>query len=166
MKKFIVMVCAALCLLTGCRNVQLETVTDVWTPEPLPDAKEIILVLPDEISVPAMEQEQETLYLCDKYILTTHITKSGDINGTILSATGFDVEKLNPIVTQSDGFKRYDCVWVAAGEHGDQICRVAILDDGFYHYVLQAETEHSVAGKLQETWQDIFDSFTIRDTAA
>jgi len=166
MKKFIVMVCAALCLLTGCKAKQLETVTDVWSPEPLPEAKEIVLVLPDEISVPAMAQEQETLYLCDKYMLSAYIATGGDINSTILSATGFSAEKLNPVVTQTDEYKRYDCVWVAAGEHGDQVCRVAILDDGFYHYVLQAGTERATAGELQKTWQDIFDSFTLRDTAA
>lgn len=166
MKKFVVMICAAMCLLTGCRNVQLETVTDVWTPEPLPNAKEIVLVLPDEISVPAMAEDEKTLYLNDKYMLTTYITEGGDIDSTILSATGFDAERLNPMVTQTDGLKRYDCVWVAAGEYGDQVCRAAILDDGFYHYVLQAETESTTAGKLQETWQDIFDSFALRDTAA
>ena len=166
MKKFIVIICAGMCLLTGCRNVQLETVTDVWTPEPMPEQKQIILVLPDEISVPAMVQGQETLYLCDQYMLTTHTATGGDINRTLLAATGFDAEKLNPMVTQTDGYKRYDCVWVAAGEHGDQICRAAILDDGFYHYVLQAGTERAAAGKLQKTWQDIFDSFTIKNIAA
>lgn len=166
MKKFIVLACAAMCLLSGCKGKQMETVTDVWTQEPLPNAREIVLVLPDEISVPAMVQEQQTLYLCDGYMLTTCIAEGGDINETILAATGFDAEKLNPIVTQTDGFKRYDCVWVAAGEHGDQLCRAAILDDGFYHYILQAGTERSSAGHLQETWQDIFDSFTLRDTVA
>ena len=165
MKKFIIMVCAAMLLFTGCKSTPLETVTDVWAPEQLPKAKDIVLVLPDEISAPAMAQEQETLYLCDRYMLTTHITTGGDIN-TILASTGFEAEKLNPIVTQTNGYKRYDCVWVAAGEHGDQVCRVAILDDGLYHYVLQAGTEHSTAGDLQKTWQDIFDSFTIKDTAA
>lgn len=165
MKKFMVMFCAVLCLLTGCQSKEYETVTDVWTPEPAPGAKEIVLILPDEISVPAMTQEQETLYLCDRYMLTTNIVTGGDIAGTILAATGFDAETLNPIATQTDGMKRYDCVWVAAGEQGDQICRAAILDDGHYHYVLTAATESSLGGELQETWQDIFDTFALRDIA-
>ena len=57
MKKFMVMFCAVLCLLTGCQGKEYETVTDVWTPEPAPDAKEIVLILPDEISVPAIDRK-------------------------------------------------------------------------------------------------------------
>ena len=166
MKKVIVMVCVALCLLTGCNTQEYETVSDVWAPEPLPNAKEIMLVLPDEIAVPAMAEDRHTLYLCDRYSLATYITTGGDINATLLDVTGFDKEKLNPIVTQTDEYKRYDCVWVAAGEHGDQICRAAVLDDGYYHYVLQVGTEEASAGKLQATWQDIFDSFSLKDTVA
>ena len=165
MKKFMVMVCAVVWLLTGCQSKDYETVTDVWTPEPVPSAKEIVLILPDDISAPVMTQEQETLYLCDRYMLTTNIVTGGDIAGTMLAATGFDAEKLNPITTQTDGIKRYDWVWVAAGEEGDQICRGAILDDGYYHYVLTAATEASLGGELQETWQEIFDAFTLRDIA-
>ena len=162
MKKFIVIVCAAVCILTGCKAQPYETVTDVWSPEPLPAAKEIILDLPNEIATPTMEQGEETLYLCNRYTLTTHITEGGDIQDTILQTTGFTMEQLSPMATQASDYKRYDCVWVAAGENGDQICRATILDDGYYHYILTASTESSGAGKLQETWQGIFDSFTLR----
>ena len=162
MKKFVVILCAALCLLTGCKGEQYETVTDVWSPTPLPEAKEIVLVLPNEVATPTMEQGNEALYLCSRYMLTTHITEGGDIKDTILQTTGFAMEQLSPMATQAGDYKRYDCVWVAAGEDGDQVCRAAILDDGYYHYILTASTESSGAGKLQETWQDIFDSFDLK----
>lgn len=167
MKKFLVIVCAALCLLTGCKGEEYETVSDVWSPEPLPEAQEIILDLPNEIAVPAMEETEEgALYLCDRYMLTTHITAGGDIQETILQTTGFEMEQLSPMATQSGDCKRYDCVWITAGEQGDEVCRAVILDDGHYHYVLTASTESKNAGKLQETWQNIFDSFMLKDTAA
>ena len=162
MKKFIVILCAMMCLLTGCKLEQYETVSDVWAPEALLKAKEIVLELPDEIAVPVMEETaQGTLYLCDRYMLATVITEGGDIQDTILQTTGFEMDRISLMATQTSEYKRYDCVWVAAGEDGDQMCRTAILDDGNYHYILTASTDAAQAGKLQNTWQNIFNTFTL-----
>ena len=41
--------------------------------------------------------------------------------------------------------------------------RAAILDDGSYHYVLTCMTDASNAHALQESWQTLFDSFTLAE---
>ena len=64
--------------------------------------------------------------------------------------------------TAQENAKRYVCVWTAVGENGNQVGRLAVLDDGAYHYILTAMAEESIAGKLSgEVWDDVFSSFRL-----
>ena len=151
-------------LLTGCGKMEsFETVTD-QTVTPVETKKMVIMLdMPDNASLEAMESDENcSVYICDDYTLTTYTTEGGDIQKTILDATGFLPEQLDLIQTKQGNCTRYVCVWTAAGESGEQVGRCAVLDDGNYHYVLTAMADADAAGALaQGQWQSVFRSFRL-----
>ena len=151
--------------LTACgAEPVLETIGDVPIQSVSAPAKQIIVDLPDGSITPAAgSTETGQLYICDDYVLTIVTAASGDLKKTVLDATGYTPEELQIIKTVQDTYDRYDTVWTAAGEEGQQIGRLCILDDGSYHYVLTAMTAAEQAGKLQPVWQDMFSSFRVTD---
>lgn len=161
MKKYCVVLALAL-LLTGCGKQQtLETVNDVHV-QPAPAARQQVLVeLPKDTAMPVMETDAGKLYICESYTVSQQILEGGDIRGTIQSISGFDREDLKIMQTQWENTQRYDFVWTAAGETGEQICRACILDDGNYHYVLAATADASQGGQLQSVWRQMFNSFRL-----
>ncbi len=162
MKKLWIIPLLAL-LLTGCGGEKmLETVADVPV-EPVVSAVQRIQVqLPPELSAPALQSQQTgTLYLCDDYSVTVQTVEAGDLAKTIRNATGMDREKLQIQKTRQGDTKRYQFMWTANGENGIQVGRACILDDGVYHYVLTAQADETVAGKVQSAWKEIFASFCL-----
>ena len=162
MKKLIVLITFAL-LLTGCsRNVALETVTDVPDTLVVAPVQRVLLHLPEELSAPALQNEETgTLYLCDDYSLTLQTVSSGDLKKTIYEATGMEKENLDILQTGYGEIKRYQWVWTTAGETGIQVGRGCILDDGTYHYVLTVLVDETVSGKVRPVWKEIFTSFGL-----
>lgn len=153
---------AALCLiLSGC-GVQetFETIPDICTQEvSAPPVQKVALTLPDEAATPAMTNgETNAIYLCDGYTVAVQTMDAGNLDKTFRQTTGFGADGLTVMQTSAQGIKRYDCVWTAAGEGEDQICRAVILDDGNYHYAVTVMGAASSAGKLREKWQTILDS--------
>ncbi len=151
-------------LLTGCgKSEDFETVMD-QTITPVEAEKMVIMLdMPDDASLEAMESDENcSVYICDDYSLTTYTVEGGDIQKTILEATGFLPEQLDLIQTKQGDCTRYVCVWTAAGETGEQVGRCAVMDDGSYHYVLTAMADADVAGTLaQNEWQSVFRSFRL-----
>lgn len=148
--------------LCGCSHTDYETMADEYTPLPPGEKAQMVLSFSGDTEVSAMESgEQESLYFCDGFTLTKQTLESGDLNKTLRSVTGYTREKLNLMVQNQDGCRRYDFVWTCAGEGGDQICRGSILDDGNYHYVVTAMAPEADAGKLRDTWNSLFSSFTL-----
>lgn len=154
-------------LLTGC-GVQdtFETVSDVAVQSVSTAARQVLLTLPEEAAVCVFEDAQTgSLYLCDGYSISLQTLQGGDLDRTLRTVTGYGREQLTLMQTAQPDAKRYECVWSAAGEGEDQVGRAVILDDGSYHYVLSAMAGESSAGDLTETWQEIFRSFGLTDTA-
>ena len=166
MKKCWILIAAVL-LLAGCSaQGELETLTDVYGEQTLLPAKQIVLELPNEVAVPAMQSEETgTLYLCDDYTVIVQTTEAGDLQATLKEATGFAKEQLALIETVRSGLACYECAWSAAGETEQQVGRAMVLDDGSYHYVVTVMADASRAGALQTTWQDLFDSMRLTGTA-
>lgn len=163
MKKcWVLLVLAA--LLCGCSGAEetFETVHDAYVQSAAAVQREILVSLPDEAAVSAMENESgEKLYLCRGYTLTLQTMEAGDLNGTIQEISGYSRDSLTVMETAPGEFKRYDFVWSSAGENGDQLGRAAILDDGSHHYVLTCMAPESAAGELAQTWDAIFGSFWL-----
>lgn len=149
-------------LLTGCGAQQtMETVADAYVQPVSATVQQVLVTLPEDAAAPVMESDAGKLYLCDGYTLTLQTLQSGDLDKTLRDTTGFSRDELKLVETAQGDAKRYDCVWSAAGEAEDQVCRACVLDDGNYHYVLTATAGASEAGQLQQTWQELFRSFQL-----
>ena len=163
MLKKIYFVMIMLLMLCGCGMQRAqETVTDqLAEPQPV-EKQQVLLTLPEQAAIPAMESTEGALYFCEDYTVTLHTMESGDLEETLEAVTGFTKEALQLLQTQMGETDRYECVWTAAGDGGNIVCRAAILDDGNYHYVLTAMAEEASAGTVQSAWQTIFRSFRLR----
>lgn len=162
LKKYI-MIALSMLLLAGCSQPKaFETMSDVYYEPEAPAAGTLTFWLPEDASVTVMENEQSgTIYLCDGYCIMAQTMVAGDLDATFSSVTGYPREKLQIIEREQGNTSRYECVWAAAGEGGDQVGRAVILDDGDYHYALSVIADASIAGELAQVWQGIFDTLSI-----
>ncbi|MBR4017363.1 MAG: membrane lipoprotein lipid attachment site-containing protein [Oscillospiraceae bacterium] len=162
MKKLWIILLATL-VLSGCSKKDvLETVTDVQDTPAAVVAQRIQLYLPQELSAPVLQNEESgALYLCEDYAVSTQVLESGDLNKTIRSVTGMEKDSLQIIETKKQDSACYQWVWATGGENGIQLGRGCVLDDGVYHYVLTAQANEEAAGKIQDTWNEIFTSFSL-----
>ena len=127
--------------------------------------RQLQVELPKEAVTPTLQSaETEKLYLCDGYTLAMQTMESGDLDDTLRTLTGFSREQLTVMETLRHGIKRYDCVWSAAGEGGDQVARAVILDDGSYHYAVTVMADFASAGDLADTWKSILDTVCLSGT--
>ena len=161
--KRIILITGLMLLLVGCgAKTTFETVEDVYAQPVSVQSRQMVVSLPEgAAALTAQMGETGEIYFCDGYTITVQVTQSGNLGETLRQTTGFEKEELQLIQTQHDGVKRYECVWVAAGEGEDQLGRAAVLDDGVSHYVLTCMTGASEAQDLQEQWQEIFTSFRL-----
>ncbi len=162
MKKYLWMIIAVLCL-NGCGDPQsYETISDAYAQPPVAVMQETLLALPEEAAVSAITNtEQGSIYLCDGYTVAVQTMAAGDLDATLRTISGYGADKLRVIERKLPTCRRYECVWAAAGEGGDQVCRAVILDDGSYHYTLTVTAGEKTAGKLTETWENLLGSFSL-----
>lgn len=161
MKKLCTMM-ALLLLLCGCGTEQtFETVADEMVLQVGSQPREILLTLPEETLLPAMETDNGTLYLCNGYDVAVQTLDSGDLDGTVRQISGFGCDELTIMQTQAGEYTCHEFVWTAATDLGEQVGRAMILDDGSYHYVLTAVAPASKAQEYQEIWNGIFESFGV-----
>lgn len=152
--------------LTGCGSQEtFETLSDIWAVPAAATKHQVQVLLPEEAAIPSMEAgDGSKLYLCDGYTVTVQTMDAGDLDRTLRQATGFSKDALTVMETLRDGFKCYECVWCAAGEGEDAVCRAVIMDDGSCHYVVTVMANYTQAGDLSATWQHILDSVTLVST--
>lgn len=161
MKK-LCLVAAVVLMLTGCGEPEdFETMSDVYEmPEPV-NAQQTSMILDRETVSVGWEDGEDKIYICDDFCVMVQTFSAGDLDATIRSITGYAKEKLMVMERTTEGVTSYECVWASAGEKGDQIGRMLILDDGNHHYALSVMADAEKAGELTETWQLLFDSFAI-----
>ncbi len=152
-----------LLLLTGCTNEPvLETVNDVIVEPVSAQVYSPVFTLPKDAAVTTMESKQSgTIYFCDGYTVTMRSLPAGDLNKTILDATGFSGDALTLVKTTGEGFDRIQCVWSSVGEEGEQLGRLTLLDDGVNHHVLTCMTPVENASALAGEIQQLMDSFQL-----
>ncbi len=155
---------AVLLMLCGCNAQEtFETVSD-WYYEPAISAGLMQVKLPEGVSVPTSTHDGGSIYLCDGYTVCMQVLEAGDLDKTLRVVSGFSSDRLQLIQTRQQGMKRYDFVWVAAGEGTDQLCRGAVLDDGDFHYTLCVMADAGESESYQKTWEEIFASFGLAQT--
>lgn len=162
MKKILFTV-LVLVLLSGCQQPKtFETMSDSYIQPDLPEAQKVLLQLPEDAAQAVLEAAGTgTLYLCDGYCVAVQILPAGNLDATLREVTGYGAEKVQ-IWERKDGeLSRFVCAWASAGEGGDQMAKATILDDGNYHYVLSVMASAEDAGELEDTWQQLMESFSI-----
>lgn len=159
MKKLGILLALVL-LLSGCSvRDTFETVSDVYDVPVMAQQKQLELSLPKEASAAAMETpDAGKLFLCDGYTLSVQTMDAGDLDRTLRLLTGYGKDQLTVMQTKQGEITRYESVWTAAGEGGDQIGRAVILDDGSYHYTVSVMADAVDAGELTSVWQEILGS--------
>ena len=161
MKKQLLIMVLAL-VLCGCSTEQtFETVTDELVLAASAQPRKILLTLPEETLMPAMETENGTLYLCDGYDIIVQTLESGDLDATVRQISGFSKAELTIIQTIAGEYPCYEFVWSAATDLGQQVGRAMILEDADYHYAICAVSPEKDAEEYQQIWNGIFDSVTI-----
>ena len=165
--KRIAILALALCLV-GCKpKPEYETISDEVVIGTVAAAQPMQILLPPDAAVAVFQGEDgSALYLCDGYTVTVQTYEAGDLNRTLLDATGFSSGALRPMQTKQGEYARYDCVWTAAGEGEEQVGRLALIDDGNYHYVLSAMAPASQTARLQQPWQTLFDGFALGEVVS
>ena len=159
-KLWLLLICGM--LFAGCAPEEtMETVADDVTVPVMAEPGEIYVVLPDDMVLPAMESDTGKVYFCKDYDVSVQTLESGDLARTVSEISGYQPEDLTIMETAGEEIVRYDFVWSAAGELGQQVCRASILDDGHYHYVLAVMGREDTAGEYGEIWNGIFDSFCL-----
>lgn len=148
--------------LSGCRAQEtFETLDDVYSPQSSPTPANVDFLLPEDAATPVFRGDGGKLYFCDGYEIMVETLEAGDLNRTVTNLTGHSMDSLTILQTGNTQAQRYECVWTAAGEGGDQVGRTVILDDGSYHYCISLIALANDAGSLQETWQEIASSFQL-----
>ena len=159
-KLWLLLVCGM--IFAGCGGEQtMETVADEPVLEVMAEPREIYVSLPDDSVLPAMESDSGTVYFCKDYDIAVQTLESGDLQKTVQSVSGYSPEDLTIMETALPDYTRYDFVWSAAGELGQQVCRASILDDGDYHYVLAIMGNADTAGEYGQIWSGILESFCL-----
>ena len=161
MKKLCLILAVAL-MLTGCSAVgTFETLGKVYGEQEKPAMQEVSYELTDDAAAQTIQSDYGSLYFCDGYEIAVQTMESGDLDRTLRQLTGFGRDHLTVIETGLTPAARYECVWSAAGEGGDQVGRLVILDDGNYHYCMSVMAEATTAASLREQWQVLLDSFIL-----
>lgn len=161
-KKIWILILLAL-MLSGCSAQEtFETVGDDPNAVQVMAPGKLTFAIPADASSQVMYSEAGMLYFCDGYEIMVLTMQSGDLNRTLRSLTGYDSDGLTVIETKVDDMTRYECIWLSAGEMGDQIGRTVIIDDGRFHYSLSVIAPANEAGSLQQSWQEIFSSIVVQ----
>lgn len=162
MKKFVLVLCLML-LLTGCAAQTFETVDDLNDVSAMAKPATILLDLPEDAAAPAMEGASGTLYFCGDYDITVEVMPSGNLSNTLQILTGFEKDELDLLQTIRCGVSCYESAWSAAGEAGDHVGRVLIMDDGNFHYCVSVMASAEDAGDCSADWKEILDSVALAE---
>lgn len=155
---------AAVFLLVGCSAPKdYETMADSYD-VPQREARQVSVSVPFNDTETMTDAGGSVLYLGDGYSVLVETLEAGDLNRTLKHVSGFNREQLQVVERQDNIYRRYECVWAAAGEGQDQIGRAVILDDGSFHYALTFVSDAEKAGDLNQQWQQIVQSINL-DTA-
>ena len=149
-------------LLTGCAAEEtFETIADEMALPVMAQPGNISVQLPGETALPVFENDNGRVYVCNDYEIVIQTLDSGDLEKTMQTVSGHEREDLTVMETFSDGVSRYEFVWAAAGETGEQVGRGIILDDGSYHYCMSVLRDAEMSKKTQINWDQVFSSFCV-----
>lgn len=162
MKKILCMFIAVF-LLAGCSAQTFEKVEDMNDVQAMVTPATLLMDLPEEAAAPAMQGSSGTLYFCGDYDIMVEVMPSGNLNSTLQTLTGFGRDELKLIQTIRCGVDCYEGVWSAAGEAGDHVGRVLILDDGSFHYCISVMAMAEDISACAGDWNSLLTSVALAE---
>lgn len=162
MKKLLMILCCVL-FLTGCRSEVFETVDDPNDVLVIATPAQLLVELPEDAAAPVMNVAGGKLYFCDGFDVTVEVFTAGNLDETLQFLSGFGREELEILQTKRCGVDCFEGVWSAAGEAGDQVGRVLILDDGSFHYCVTVLAPAQNASESMDVWQQVLDSVKLAE---
>ena len=156
-------VTALVLVMCGCAAPTFETMDDVYAPQQQITPQMTAFQIPNDAATQVMENENSKIYFCEGYDIMVETLAAGDLNRTMQTITGYSANALTIMETSVSQLNRYECVWTAAGEAGDQVGRAVILDDGSFHYCMSVMAPAEEAGSLQDVWEELFSTFRLQD---
>lgn len=163
MMKKLVVILALMFLLSGCTEDVFETIGDQNDVVVMATPAAVLVDLPSSAASPVMEGAYGKLYFCDGYELAIETHQAGDLNATLRNLTGFGKDELQLIQTLRCGVPCYESTWCAAGDTGDQVGRIMVLDDGNYHYCISFMADADEAAACTAEWQSVLDSLALAE---
>lgn len=163
MKKLCLFLCVLMLSFTGCAAPVFETVDDQNDVAAAAVPATLLIQLPEDAAAPAMNGLYGTLYFCDNYEIMVETVAAGNLDGTLRTLTGFGTEKINPLTTVRCGVPCYEGAWSAAGEAGDQVGRILVLDDGKFHYCVSVIGSAEDAAVYAQDWIRLLDSVSLTE---
>lgn len=164
MKKLWILALVAFAL-SGCGSQPtFETVADIHAVQVAAPARQLQITLPEEAAQTVMESGGNSLYFCNGYTVCLQTLEAGDLNRSLTQLTGFSRDALTVLQTETEGIRRYDTAWTAVGEGGTQTGRLALLDDGNYHYAVTVMSDSTDAGDLTEKWNEVLSTLELVST--
>ena len=139
----------------------METVADVWDVPAMANPREILVDLPEDAAASVLESDAGCIYMGEDYEILLETMEAGDLDGTLRKLCGKGKEELTVLEREQEGLKRYEFVWAAAGETGEQLGRCAVLDDGSYHYCLTVLYPAEAEKTSNVAWSEVFQSFSV-----
>ena len=149
---------------SGCAVATFETVDDPNDVQVMAVPAALLVELPEDAAAPAMEGMSGKLYFCEDYYIAVETLASGNLDATLRTLTGFDREELSPVQTKRCGVPCYEAAWSAAGESGDEIGRVLVLDDGSFHYCVSVMASASDAAQCADAWTALLESVALAES--
>lgn len=152
-------------LLWGCGQQEVfEQVEDVYAVS-APQPEKLFVDLPAGAAMTAMGSgEDHAIYFCDGFTLTVQTLAGGDLGRSTVQLTGFLPGQMTLIQTEEGAVKRYVGAWSCAGEEGDQVGRLVLLDDGAYHYAVTVMAPAQDVASLQLAWDTVLGSVSFDRT--
>ena len=162
MKKVLVILFATV-LLCGCTAQTFEKVEDMNDVQAMAQPATLLMDLPEEAAAPAMQDSSGTLYFCGEYDIMVEVMPSGNLDNTLQTLTGFGRNELELVQTVRCGVDCYEGAWSAAGEAGDHVGRVLILDDGSFHYCVSVMAMAEDISTCADDWNSILTSVALAE---
>jgi len=150
-------------LLSGCgAEPTFETIPDVCAETASQPARQILVELPEDAQVPALQSEEgSTLYFCDDYTVTAYTLPAGNLDETLRTTTGYGKDTIRVMQSYAPEGDCFACAWTAAGEGEMLVGSARIIDDGSYHYVVTVLSPESRSGAAQKEINAVLDSFRL-----
>ena len=162
MKRIAILV-LTLVLLSGCSVQTFETVDDLQDVQAVAQPATLLLDLPEEAAAMTMQGSSATLYFCGDYDIMVETLPSGNLNQTLQTLTGFEKDDLKLMETVRCGVTCYEGAWSSAGEAGDHVGRVLVLDDNNYHYCITVMAMADNAGECTPAWNLLMESAALAE---